>query len=268
MFFKKYVNKSTHYADFMFSSINMKMDVCLLFANTYEKYISMADCNLRNHFNHVVVGKRGEDNTFRILYDHGIEKPCITMAAHNAYMNDLRKGHHVNTIIEYTIIGILYKNFNILKIIEPLLAKFISGRLESKWPNLIDKVFNSEVTNKELGTERQYPYEVDCLTMELRISENERIESSDSYLKAMKDDAKEQLNVGNAYYENGEFEKAFFFFSKASLNKKIEAIHQLGTMYYYGQGCIKNLEFARLCFKKGAFYGHEKCIENLRFLKF
>jgi len=102
-----------------------------------------------------------------------------------------------------------------------------------------------------------------CFTF-YRLRRSCEIMQSDVYEKAMQGNGDAQLEVGIAFYENVDHEKAFEFFTMAAKNGNAEAMNKLGYMLYKGISCKKDHELARVHWENGARLGSQKAASNLR----
>ena len=62
--------------------------------------------------------------------------------AYKAYLNDLRRGKHVDTDVEVAIWAILCNRSDLLESVDKPLAKYVTDNQETKFPTLFEDVFS------------------------------------------------------------------------------------------------------------------------------
>ena len=141
-FFKSYDEEYLELYEYLTQEWAMKAEYAKPFLNTYKKDIGK---KLFEGKKRMAILENSSDPEARLISiaNSGQEYDfALVGQAYQAYMVDLRRGHHVGTPIEKTIWAILANRSDLVDTVDRALGKWIFEKYNEKFPGLFKEVFN------------------------------------------------------------------------------------------------------------------------------
>ena len=135
--------KPDHYAEFLeylTDHWHMKPRFAAAFLNAYRTDISVMLEQGLKRLNESIDLSRPENR----LLAYQMPDPrdfALVGQAYKAYLNDLRRGRHVNTDVEVAIWAMLCNRSDLLESVDKPLAKFVTENQQTMFPTLFEDAF-------------------------------------------------------------------------------------------------------------------------------